>query len=587
MGSYSKDSQVRGFKFLYVLALLAIVAATLSSCSKNQPTAAAENSSFANARIPDSRTMAGGYLAGRFAQRQQDWDAAQKYMGAVLDHDQDNSLLAQRTFVLALGSGNFTRARELAGKISAAQDNSELALIFLGCDAISRNDFTTALKYLDQLPADGFGQYTKPLLTAWSLTGLGKKTAALKLLTDAAIADDPTYRLHAGLIEELAGNMNAAARNYEAAMANGLDLHAAVIVGNFYERYGQPEIARSIYQDLDKVYPFNPFVNALSNRDPRRNIAPNILRAADGASLALFDLATLLYAKRAYDSAQIYNNMVRLLNPQSPFARLMMGDIASLHNQYGKAINEYNAIDKSAPVFWLSRIRVAEAYEASGQIDKSINMLIDISKDRATRVQALVSLGDTYRRHDQFENAIDAYNQALSGVAPITPDHWPIIYARGIARAQLNRWDLAEKDLLQALAFQPKNPMILNFIAYSWADKGINLDKALEYAEYAAALRPDDGYILDSYGWTLFRLGRYQESIVWLELAVERVPDDSTLLDHLGDAYWQMGRKNEARYQWKHANDLSRDPAFKKVVEQKLKHGIVVPGQIERQQAKL
>src|SRR3990172_622688 len=126
MGSYSKDSQVRGFKFLYVLALLAIVAATLSSCSKNQPTAAAENSSFANARIPDSRTMAGGYLAGRFAQRQQDWDAAQKYMGAVLDHDQDNSLLAQRTFVLALGSGNFTRARELAGKISAAQDNSEL-----------------------------------------------------------------------------------------------------------------------------------------------------------------------------------------------------------------------------------------------------------------------------------------------------------------------------------------------------------------------------------------------------------------------------------------------------------------------------
>jgi Tfp pilus assembly protein PilF len=129
--------------------------------------------------------------------------------------------------------------------------------------------------------------------------------------------------------------------------------------------------------------------------------------------------------------------------------------------------------------------------------------------------------------------------------------------------------------------------MILNFIAYSWADKGVNLDKALEYARDAAALRPDDGYILDSYGWALFRLARYQESIVWLELAVEQAPGDSTLLDHLGDAYWQVGRKNEAQYQWRHANDLSQDPLFKQVVEQKMKHGIAVPSQVARSQAKL
>jgi Flp pilus assembly protein TadD len=266
---------------------------------------------------------------------------------------------------------------------------------------------------------------------------------------------------------------------------------------------------------------------------------------------------------------------------------MMMGDIASLHGQYGKAIGYYDSIDKSEPISWLSRVRIAEVYEASGQTEKSIRLLIDISKDKAIRVPALVSLGDAYRRHEQFENAIDAYDRALSYVAPVTQDHWPIIYARGIAKAQLNRWTLAEKDLLQALAFQPRNPMILNFIAYSWADKGVNLDKALEYAKNAAALRPDDGYILDSYGWTLFRLERYQESIVWLEMAVEQIPGDSTLLDHLGDAYWQVGRKNEAQYQWRHATDLSQDPSFKKIVGQKLKYGIAVPSQVARTQAKL
>jgi len=582
-----KGFQVRKFGFLHSLALTVIVTMTLAACAWNQSGKSVDNAPLVNAPMASSDTLSGNYLAGRFAQRQQDWDAAQGYMGVVLERDKGNSQLVQRTFLLALGSGNFAKAGELANKISGRKDGSELALIFLSCDALSHDQFTTAIRYLDKLPAEGFGQYTKPLLTAWALMGLGKKSAALKLLAANASEDDPTYHMHAGMMEELAGNMDGAARHYKITMANGLDLHTAVMIGDFFERHGRPEITRTIYQGLDKAYPFNPFISAMAGRDPRRVIAPNITRAADGASLALFDLANLLYGKRAYDSAQIYGNMVQLLNAKSPFAKLMMGDIAALHNRYGQAIAEYDAIDRGSPIFWLSRMRVAEVYEISGQMEQSVQMLTAMSKDGAPRIPALVSLGDAYRRHSQFENAIAAYDQALAGISPLTKDHWPIIYARGIARERLNNWALAEKDLLQALAFQPDNPMILNFIAYSWADQGINLDKALEYARQAAALRPYDGYILDSYGWTLFRLGKYQESISWLEQAVEKIPGDSTLLDHLGDAYWQAGRRNEAQYQWKHANDLSQDPAFKNLVRQKIEHGIVVPSQVERLQAKL
>jgi len=278
---------------------------------------------------------------------------------------------------------------------------------------------------------------------------------------------------------------------------------------------------------------------------------------------------------------------VQILAPSSPFARLMMGDIAALHNQYDKAIANYNAIDSASPIYWLSRIRVTEVYEASDRVDQAVAMLKSLSKDATIRTQALVSMGDIYRRHDQFENAIEAYNAALAGVPAVTEDHWPIIYARGMAEERLNHWSRAEKDLLQALSFQPDNPMILNFIAYSWANQGINLEKALEYARTAAELRPDDGYILDSYGWTLFRLSKYQESITWLEQAVEQVPNDSTLLDHLGDAYWQVGRHNEARYQWRHAHDLSQDPAFKTLVQQKLRSGITIPSQVARSEDKL
>lgn len=574
---------MREFRFLYALALVTIIAASLSSCAGSP----ASKSAAVNT-VPEYSSFSGSYLAGRFAQRQQDWDAAQGYMNTVLSYDSNNDEMVQRTFLLALGSGNFVTAKALAQKVIAMKKGGdELALIFMSCDAINHDDFKTALEFLNKLPAEGFGQYTKPLLTAWSLMGQGKKAEALKMLADNTVPDDPAYRMHAGMMEEMSGNMTGAAEHYKVAMANGLNLHTAVMVANFFERTGQPEISRDIYQGLDKIYPYNPFISAMSHSDPKRIILPNITRAADGAALALFDLATLLYEKRAYDSAQIYGSLVQELSPQSPFAKMMMGDIAALHEQFGKSIEDYKAIDASSPIYWISRVRMTEVYEVSGQVDKSVAMLTALSKDEATRVPALVSLGDTYRRQNKYEEAVVAYNQALAGIPAVTADQWPIIYARGMAEERLNHWNLAEKDLLQALSFQPDNPMILNFLAYSWADKGVNLNKALEYAKHAAALKPDDGYILDSYGWTLFRLSQYKESVNWLEQAVAQVPEDSTLLDHLGDAYWQVGRQNEARFQWKHAHDLSQDTAFKVMVEQKIQHGITVPSQLSRNETKL
>ena len=574
--------EVREFRFLYVLTLTTIIAASLGACIQNQSPKIAETVALPLSMSNVSRTFSGNYLAGRFAQRMQDWETAQDYMGAVLSYDESNNLLIQRTFLLALGSGNFTRADELAKKITALNSDDELALIFMSCDAIRRNDFSSALTFLDKLPEDGFGQYTRPLLMAWAIAGQGYKSKALNLLAHNYEPDDPTYSIHAGLMEEMAGNINVAAEHYKIAMENGISLHTALMIGNFFERIGQPKITRSIYQSLDNIYPYNTFMGILTSSDSSHTMPTNITQMADGAALALFDLTMLLFEKRAYDSAQIYGSLVQLLSPESPFILLMMGDIASLHNQYSKAIRNYDAIDLASPIYWLSRIRVAEIYEKRGQLDISIKMLTSLSKDASTRIQALSSLGDIYRRNDRFEDAIDVYNLALADITSVTKEYWPIIYARGIAKERLNRWKLAEKDLLQALAFQPNNPMILNFIAYSWANQGIKLDKALEYAGYAATLRPDDGYILDSYGWTLFRMGQYRESIVWLEQAVAQIPNDSILLDHLGDAYWQDGRRNEARYQWKHADDLSQDPSFKILVQQKLLYGITVPSQIAR-----
>ena len=572
---------MRKFNVLYALAIVTIVTFTLSSCAENQYAFNQSTHIKNQSNITAQRSFSGGYLAGRFAQHQQDWDAAQFYMSTVLKHDKNNELLSQRTFLLTLGSGNIDKALDIAKELSKTTTN-ELATILLACNQINKENFNKALEYINQLPNEGFGQYTKPLLTAWAYVGLGKKEDALQVLKENSSDNDPTYNMHAGLIEEFTGNIGSAAKHYRAAMAGGLDLHTAIIVANFFDKYKQEKIAENIYANLDKIYPFNPF-----SRSRNKNSLTNITKASDGAALAMFDLATLLYSKRAFDSAKIYNNVVQLLNRDYPLSKLMMGDIAALHNQYDKAVNIYSSVKRNSPVYWLSRNRVSEVYEINGDLEKSISILEEMSKETEIRTQVLASLGDTYRRHERFADAVNAYDAALSSVKKITNEHWKIIYARGMAKEKLNNWALAEKDLLQALEFQPENPMILNFIAYSWASQGKNLKKAEKYAALAAKLDPNNGYVLDSYGWTLFLLGKYKDSIRTLEKAVEQMPGDSTILDHLGDAYWQANRKNEARHQWNKAKDLSEDVSFKDLISKKIKNGIVVPAQIERTQAKL
>ena len=100
---------------------------------------------------------------------------------------------------------------------------------------------------------------------------------------------------------------------------------------------------------------------------------------------------------------------------------------------------------------------------------------------------------------------------------------------------------------------RPDQPQVLNYLGYSLVEKQIKLDEALEMIERAVAARPESGYIVDSLGWVLYRLGRYEEAVGHMETAVELMPVDPVVNDHLGDVYWAVGRKREAEFQWKRA----------------------------------
>jgi Flp pilus assembly protein TadD len=185
-----------------------------------------------------------------------------------------------------------------------------------------------------------------------------------------------------------------------------------------------------------------------------------------------------------------------------------------------------------------------------------------------------MALGNILRGRKEFAECADVYTKAVDTISKPEKPNWVLYYFRGICYERSKQWPKSEADMKKALELYPEQPLVLNYLGYSWIDQGINLDEGMRMIQRAVEQRADDGYIVDSLGWAYFRIGNYEQAVKNLEHAVELKPEDPTINDHLGDAYWKIGRQLEARFQWSHARDLKAEPDELVKIEEKLKVGL-------------
>lgn len=221
--------------------------------------------------------------------------------------------------------------------------------------------------------------------------------------------------------------------------------------------------------------------------------------------------------------------------------------------QYDLAVATYKQIPNDSPDYHAAELGRAEALRRSAKPDAAIEVLEKLAKDYPSQPQAFVALGDLQRQQEAYDRAATAYDKALQLTDPGAPNMWFLHYARGICHERLGNWPGAEADFRAALELNPDQPQVLNYLGYSLVEKQEKLDEALDLIERAVAARPDSGYIVDSLGWVLFRLGRYDEAVGHMERAVELMPVDPVVNDHLGDVLWAVGRVREAEFQWRRA----------------------------------
>ena len=508
----------------------------------------------------------GNYLAGRFALQRTDMTTACNDLLKAQAAAPDDPEVTTQAFVACLNTGR-PEATTLARRLP---DNPVAQLLLANVDA-KAGRWKATERRVAGLPRQGVTQVLQPLLLAWSLQADGRPDEALAVLRPFIDVQRsrPTFSLHAALIADAANRRDDADKYYRIARAEfgSSSVRVAQILASWQARSGHPAEAQATLAGLagtsnDAQIALPALLQSVTSKP--------VTSPTDGMAEAYMAFASALTSQNANDLSIVMLRLALDLRPDLTAARLAASEIMVAQRHPEAALAMLSAVPSQDPLSAVVRLRRVALQDRTGKTDAALSDLRQMSADYPDSPLPELQLGDLYRTKQRHTEAIAAYDRAIARVARPGRNDWVMYYSRGISLERSNQWPKAEADFLFALSLAPEQPLVLNYLGYSWADKGLNLDRARDMLQKAAQRRPDDGSIIDSLGWVLFRQGAIQEAVKTLERAVELEPDDPTINGHLGDAYWAVGRKIEAQYQWRRALTLNPPPDDVAKLEAKL-----------------
>jgi Flp pilus assembly protein TadD len=298
--------------------------------------------------------------------------------------------------------------------------------------------------------------------------------------------------------------------------------------------------------------------------------------AADGFAEALYHTGLMLGQGQGSETGIVLMRLALAVKSDFPRATLAIAETLRRMERFEAANEVLGDLDASGQpgLDYVVQLYKAENLEHLERIDEALARYDVLAEGHPDQVEPLVDKGDLLRRAERYDEAATAYGAAIDRMADDDPTVWAVLYRRGIAFERAKQWDPAEADFLRALELEPDQPEVLNYLGYSWLDRGMHIERAVDMIKEAVRQRPNDGYIVDSLGWGFYLLGRYEEAVRELERAVELRPQDWTINDHLGDAYWRVDRLLEARFQWERALSLEPDQDKIEAIETKIDEGL-------------
>ncbi|MFO7760804.1 MAG: tetratricopeptide repeat protein [Thermodesulfobacteriota bacterium] len=463
-----------------------------------------------------------------------------KEMTAVNHEDTSNFFMLARLYAKM---GRYQKARETYQIILDIEPENQQALLFLGTLHARHKNFEKGREILEKLVD----------INRQSFMG---------------------YSYLAKLYREL--NMpDKAAAAYNKVLEINWSTKLAREALEFYERQGMYKEAVDIYERLLEEDSANlEFRSRLVKLYLHMNNIDKAMEALRNMRTYVVDTLQLditvgrfLLEQQRYDEA--VDHFRQMLDDERQ-PGVIRGFLALAYHGEGnneKAKEILKEIPQSSRAYEDAVLMLIKIYQDEDNTGKIINLLKEaIADEESRRPSFYTALAEFYHEQGDSESGIKVYEEGID----FYPDNTEIRYNFAIFLDRMGRTAEALERMKQVLALDPDDPEALNYVGYTWADQGRNIDQALSYIKKAVSARPESGFIRDSLGWAYYRKGEYKKAVVELEKAVQLEPDDPTINEHLGDAYKKVNNPDKAFTFYRKALRLYEKADQRVTVEEKL-----------------
>ena len=452
--------------------------------------------------------------------------------------------------------------------------------LLLGLDSFKKKDYKNSEKYFERLNKISrynvfFDELIGNVLISWSQASQGNRKESFKVLEKIPkpyrhftktqnsflkcyFDSSDTENSFEEIIQD---------KNYNFSRYN-------FFLANYYLFKNKNVEAKKIIKNGRKKYNSNLLIKETENlllkgKNEKIKSFFNCKNPNDVLAEFFYVLANLYSSERNYQLSNFYLKISLFLNKKFLTNNALLAENFYYQKKYQLSKKTYKSLKSIGPTYsWYASKSIATILLNEKGKKYSVNSLKkEFNSLSNPNFEHYYELANFYKDNEYYEKSIKYYSLTLK---EIKKDHFlvpKILDRRGTSFERLGDWENAEKDLIESLKILPDQAHVLNYLAYSWIDKGINLDEGLEMLKKANQIKKEDGYIIDSLGWAYYAKKDYIEAERFLQRAVELLPFDPIINDHYADTLWMLNRNIQARYIWGNILKLDR-------VEQKLRDTI-------------
>ncbi|RPG12382.1 MAG: hypothetical protein CBD92_002155 [Pelagibacteraceae bacterium TMED232] len=522
------------------------------------------------------------YFSGLIYFDDLDFVESEKVFKKLKNFEEKSTKYSSKFMHSLINLGKYKEAHKYSKKLENKNKSNFESNLFLGLYEFKEKNYVNAKSYFDRLENNYRHQLIFEVLqmslNSWTEIAISKDKEKIQLINMPYTG----YR-NIVLIQKVFANcylgtsntFNEFERITQSNKSNFSRYH--FFFANYLLNNKRKEESKNFINSASKKFPGNLLINQfkknLENKD-RNNFEFDCANSSNIMAEIFYIYANALSSQGDYKLSNFYINLSKFLNPKFMSYDALLAENFFILKKNNEAKLFYEKLSKLGSTYkWYAAKKISVILDEENK--DSINFLSKSYNEIEPGIYDTFDFANFLRGKEVYEKAINLYTQLLTKIEKSHELFPKILERRGMAYERSDKWNLAEKDLLMSLKVLPKEPYVMNYLAYSWVEKNKNIETALNMLREANRIKKNDGYITDSLGWVLYKLKNFSEAKLYLEKAIILMPQDPVVNDHFADCLWMNNNKLQARYFWKNVLKLKNaDKELKNKVEKKLLLGL-------------